>query len=91
MKDIYVVKLESLTILTNDPLKLNNAINIFSINSNIIFYYSYSLNIYEYPEYNQHQYFQNQPVCFILPFEKSFRIFSKHNGYVFNSKYFALY
>ena len=57
-KDIHVMKLETFIMLTNDPLKLNNAINNSFINLNIISYYSFSLNIYE---YHQHQLFHNQP------------------------------
>ena len=34
--------------LTNDPLKLNNAINTCLINQNVILYHAFSLNIYEY-------------------------------------------
>ena len=38
--DIHVVKLETLAILGNDLLKINNPINIFLINLNIILYHS---------------------------------------------------
>ena len=50
---------------TNDLLKplilqtLNNPINIFLINPNIS-YHIFSLNIYEYPKYHQHQCYHNQ-------------------------------
>ena len=54
-EDIHFVWLEALTIIVNDPLKLNNLINTFLINSNLILYHSFSSNIYEYPEYHQHQ------------------------------------
>ena len=56
-KDIHVMKFETFIMLTNDPLKLNNGINTSFINLNIISYYSFSLNIYE---YHQHQLFHNQ-------------------------------
>ena len=42
--------------LANDPLKLKNQIIII----NIILHHTFLSNIYEYPEYHQHQYFQNQ-------------------------------
>ena len=38
--DIYVVKLETLAMLANDPLKLNNAMNTYLINPNIVLYYT---------------------------------------------------
>ena len=38
----------------------NNPINIFIINPNIILYRVFSLNIYEYPKYQQHQYYHNR-------------------------------
>ena len=37
--------------------ELNNPINIFLTNPNIIAYCVFSLNIYEYPKYHQHQYY----------------------------------
>ena len=51
---------------TNDspklPVKedLNNSIKFFVINPNIISYCVFSLDIYEYPKYHQHQYYYNQ-------------------------------
>ena len=39
-KDIHVVMLETLVMLPNDPLKLDNPVNIFLINPNITFYCS---------------------------------------------------
>ena len=51
------MKLETLAMLGNDPLKLNNAINTCLMNPNIILYYAFSLNIYEYLKYHQHQYY----------------------------------
>ena len=45
----------TLKILGTDPLKLNNTINYFLIDQNIILNYFYSLTVYEYPEYHQHQ------------------------------------
>ena len=39
-KDIHVVMLETLVMLLNDPLKLDNPVNIFLINPNITFYCS---------------------------------------------------
>ena len=57
---LYVLKLEILVMLANDPLKLNNLINTCSINLNIILFYSFSLNIYKCAEYHQHQYSHNQ-------------------------------
>ena len=47
-EDIHVAKPEALIILVNDPRKLNNAINTCQVNPKIIFYYAFSLNIYEY-------------------------------------------
>ena len=49
----------------NDSSKLpavqanSNPINIFSINSNIL-YCAFSLNMYEYPKHYEHQYYHNQ-------------------------------
>ena len=50
---------QTLTMLANDPIKLNNVINTCLINPNIILYYFFLLSVYEYPEYYQHQYFHN--------------------------------
>ena len=38
-KNIHVVKLERLAMLSNDPLKLNNVINTFLINPNITLFF----------------------------------------------------
>ena len=46
-KDINVVKLKYFAILTIDPPRLNNPINLFSIHPKIILYHAVSLNIYE--------------------------------------------
>ena len=45
----------------NNPLKLNNVINTCLINPNVTLYCSFLLNIYEYLEHYQHQYYYNQP------------------------------
>ena len=51
-KDIQLVWLEAFTMLVNDILKLNNVINAFSNNSNIlyiilyIFYHIYYITLY---------------------------------------------
>ena len=44
---------EATTMLANDLLKLNNITNTCLTNPNIL-YYSFSLDIYKYPEYHQH-------------------------------------
>ena len=44
----YVNRKWILTMLANDPVELNNAINTFLLNLNILLYCSFSLNIYEY-------------------------------------------
>ena len=41
LKDIQAVKLEVLAMLAINPLKLNNAINDFLINPNIIFFFQH--------------------------------------------------
>ena len=46
--------------VATDPLKLFNVINTCLINANVILHYSFSLNIYEYVDYHQHQYLHNQ-------------------------------
>ena len=62
-------------------------------------YRAFSLNIYEYPKYQQHQSYYNQlknhinipnPVAFMLPTEKSFEAFPKHNGFASISESLAL-
>ena len=61
-KDIQLVWLEAFTMLVNDILKLNNVINAFSNNSNIlyiilyIFYHIYYITLY---------YFIYYIICFI--------------------------
>ena len=57
--NIYVLRLEPLAMLVNDPLKRNNPINIFLINLNIILYHPLSLNIYDYLECHQCQYYDD--------------------------------
>ena len=57
--NIYVLRLEPLAMLVNDPLKRNNPINIFLINLNIILYHPLSLNIYDYLECHQRQYYDD--------------------------------
>ena len=47
-KDIHVVNLETLAMITNDTLKLNNPVNTSLINPKIILYHDFLLNIYEY-------------------------------------------
>ena len=46
--------------LANNPLNLYNTRNTCLINPNIILYYTFSLNSYEYLEYNQDQYYHYQ-------------------------------
>ena len=46
--------------LAIDPLKPNNALNTCLVDLNIITYHAFSLNIYEYVKYCQHQYYHNQ-------------------------------
>ena len=53
-EDIYVVKLEALVMLANDPLKFNKAIDICLINLIKILYlvlFFFVKYIYEYPKY----------------------------------------
>ena len=47
LNDQDFVKLETLAMLANDPLKLN-VINTSLINQNIVLYYAFLLSIYEY-------------------------------------------
>ena len=54
------MKLETLAMLGNDPLKLNNSINTCLINLNIILFCVFSFNIHKYPKYNKYQYYHNQ-------------------------------
>ena len=44
----YMLWLETLVMQVNDPLKLNNLINMLLINVKIISYRVFSLNIFEY-------------------------------------------
>ena len=44
----YMLWLETLIMQANDPLKLNNLINMLLINVKIISYRVFSLNIFEY-------------------------------------------
>ena len=46
--------------VANDLLKLINAINTCLINLIVILYHAFSLNIYEYLKYHQHQYYHTQ-------------------------------
>ena len=91
--DAHIVNLVTLKILGTDPLKLNNTINYFLIDQNIILNYFYSLTVYKYPD--QHQHFQKSTeksytypfssVCFKSPTKKSFERFIKHSsGYATN-------
>ena len=38
--DIHVLRLETLAMLANDPLKLNNVTNAYLINPNTLYYFS---------------------------------------------------
>ena len=93
------MKLETLTMLANDLLKINNVINTCLIHLHIILYYSFSLNIYEYLQYHQHQYSQNQPkththiYLFLLASNYDLKNYLKYFlmfGYACNLKSFAL-
>ena len=86
-KDLHVVKLEILAMLANDPIKSNNAINTCLINLNIILFFAFSLNIYEYPKHRQLQNSQKNysNIHIILSAEKSFETMPKHNGAKFVS------
>ena len=90
--------LDTLAMLVNDLLKLSNTINNCLINVNIILYFVFSLNIYEFLKYHQYQIFYNQLknhthiyiVQFLSSTAKIFKIFCKHKGYAFNSVSFVL-
>ena len=48
IKDINLVRSGTLNRLAIYPLKIDNEVNTFLINPNIILYFVFSLNIYEY-------------------------------------------
>ena len=98
LKNIYIAKLQTLAVQANDPLKLNNVKNTCLINPNVTYLY-FSLNISEYLEYYQHQYFNNQPKnhTHLVHFASFYQLqslfeylpFTKHTGYVFNWEFLA--
>ena len=51
-RDIHFVQSETLATRGNDLPKLNNAIKVYLINLDIAFYYVFSLNFFEYLQYN---------------------------------------
>ena len=89
LKNIHVVKLETLAMLANDPLKFSNAKNTCLINLNINLYCVFSSNIYGHPKYYQHQYYHNQLknlVLLLLSAEKSFETLPKHYLNIFQNR-----
>ena len=93
------MKLEISAMLANDSLKLNDAINIFLINSSsmlyqIMFFYKMFINIPNIANINSIT--MNRKTihlsiyaCFYAINIKSFEIFTKNNGYGFISESFA--
>ena len=51
--------------------------------------YFFLFNIYEYPEYHQHQYFQME-ISSYYQLKNLLEIFPKYNGYKTNLKYLDL-
>ena len=79
-KDIHVAKLEALTMLANDQLKLNNAINtvLINLNSRIVGIFSFLIALWS-AEKTQTTPFNK--ISLISSFAKNFNTLTKQNWY----------